>query len=110
MSSHSPVVTALQKLLADQPIDDLLRFLHVLHVRFTLTTTDKGMYCCKVYKQYKEDGVAVTWQEYKRGGKSPQTALRNAIAVFLTQEEGDYHDFINDRWIGYSGRESRRAP
>ena len=102
------MITALQKLFAEQPIDDLLRFLHRLHVRFSLTTTDKGQYCCRVYKQYKEDGQAVTWQDYKRGGKSPQGALRNAIAVFLAGEEGDYHDFINDDWIGKTGKESYR--
>jgi hypothetical protein len=78
-------------------------------VRFTLTTTAKGQYSCRVYKQYKEDGEFVTWQDYKRGGKSPQAALRNAIAVFLAQEEGDYHEFINDDWCGKEGLESRRG-
>ena len=106
MSKSAHVITALQKLLADAPIDHTLRFFHKLHVRFTLTTTDKGMYCCRVYKQYKEDGEAVTWQDYKRGGPSPQGAMRNAIAAFLAGEEGDYHDFINDDWIGKRGHES----
>ena len=104
--SNPMVVTSIQKLLAEVSMEQLLRFLHRLRVRFTLTTTDTGQYCCRVFKQYKQDGEIVTMQEYKRGGKSPQSALLNAIAVFLACEEGDYHDFINDDWCGKSGSQS----
>ncbi len=97
------VVTALRKLLADTSIESQLTFLHKMKVRFTLTTTDGGLYHCRVFKQYKEDGTVTTLQEYQRGGNSPHAALVNAICEFLTCEDCDFHDFMHDDWTKKPG-------
>lgn len=100
------VISALRKMLSEASLEAQLRFLHKIRVRFTLTTTDKGNYHCRVFKQYKNDGAVTTLCEYQAGGKSPHAALLNAICDFLTCEDGDYHDFVHDDWAGKSGHSS----
>lgn len=100
------VVTALHKLLVDTSLESLLHFLQRLRIRFTLTTTDKGLYVCRVFKQANLDGEVTTVEQYAQGGKTPHSALVNAISDFLACSYGDYHNYLHDDWPGYGPPET----
>lgn len=95
------VVTALHKLLIETRLESLLEFLQRLKVRFTLTTTDKGLYVCRVFKQANIDGQVTTLEDFTQGGKTPHAAMVNAIALLLAAADGDYHDYMHENWAGY---------
>lgn len=95
------VVMALDKFLVETSLEAQLQFFHRLKVRFTLSTTDKGLYVCRVFKQHNQGGQVVTIEDYVQGGKTPHAALTNAIAEFLACSYGDYHDYMNLNWAGH---------
>lgn len=99
------VVTALHKLLVETSIEKQLEFLQRLCLRFTLTTTDKGLYVCRVFKQTNIDGEVTTIEDYTQGGKTPHAALVNAISDFLACSYGDYHDYMHDDWAGFGKKQ-----
>ena len=108
VESRKVVVPALHKLLCGVSMDDLLIFIHALHLRFTLSTTDKGMYSCRLYKQVNNAGEIETIEEVKAGGKSPQAALINAMSDFLSASDADYHSYQRIRWAGYGPQEEQK--
>ena len=95
------VVTALHKLLIETSLERLYEFLHRLHMRVTVTTTDKGLYVCRVFKQENIDGEVRTVESYSQGGKTPHAAIVNAIADFLAFSDGDFHDYMNAGWASH---------
>lgn len=95
------VVTALHKLLLETSLEGQLNLLQQLCVRFTLTTTDKGLYTCRVFKQSNIDGEVTTLESYTQGGKTAHAALVNAISDFLACSYGDYHEYMHDTWAGF---------
>jgi hypothetical protein len=110
-SAERIVVTALHNLLFDVQLEQLLAFLHKLHMRFTLRTSEKGLYVCEVYKQAKDDGSVATVEKFSAGGKSPKAALINTISEFLGGSYGDFHEYVIEDWPGVNGptTQTRRA-
>lgn len=96
------IVTALDRLLSSLSVDDLLKFLSDLDIKFSLATEGgdnqrkKFFYRCKIFKQcIEENGNQRTIFCYSSSGKMPQLALRNAIAEFVVCENSDFHDYLN---------------
>lgn len=89
------VVSATNRLIMEScSTDHLLKFLHRLHVRFALSTTDKG-YCFRLYQQRRDDsGNLHTISELKQNGPSPASAIANGVSEFLAMNPGDYHEFM----------------
>lgn len=88
------VVTALGALLSSVPLDEQLKFLHRLHIRFSLVCHGKG-YLMRIFQHETDSaGVTRTILDYSASGESPMAAIRNCMSEWLVLQDGDYHTFM----------------
>lgn len=91
------VVTALGALLSSIPLEELLKFLHRLHIRFSLVCHGKG-YLMRIFQHETDaDGTVRTILDYSASGDSPMAAIRNCMSEWLVLQDGDYHTFMQDK-------------
>lgn len=88
------VVSACARLLSQISSDELFRFLHSLHIQFSLTCQGKKFHCRLYQHEYGDDGNLRNVRQFTSTGEAPQFALRNAIAEFLVRSPEDYHCFV----------------
>ena len=88
------VVTALNALISSVPLDEMLVFLHRLHIRFSLVCHGKG-YQMRIFQHETDSaGVLRTVLDYSASGDSPSTAIRNCMSEWLIHQDGDFHAFM----------------
>jgi hypothetical protein len=94
------VVGALQKLLMETELEDLLSFLHELHLQYTVTVSPKGNFVCRLFKNKRIDGEDTQVFSYDGGSnQSVRAAVCDAIADFLIRERNtDYHEWVFEDW------------
>ena len=92
------IVTNMDKLLLNVPMDQLLNQLDNAGVRYTLTANKNGgkgqlKYCARIYRQMRDDDQE--WRTVKRykytDTNSMKYVLCKTISMWLRDEEHDYH-------------------
>ena len=81
------IVTALQRLLIQQPLDNLFEVIHDLHLNFTLRHANRG----QGYEMEIRQAGMVKYNAVNC--KSPKAAVANALAKFFVCEGKDYHNY-----------------
>lgn len=103
--SEQKIVSGLQKLLMECDIEPLLNFLHRLHIRYTIVGNEGGMFKMRIFKEgmLAYEGAS---------NKSVRSAICDAIAKFLINEQGDYHAFMDFRIreVKRHGQQENQAP
>lgn len=71
----------------DSTTDGLLNYLHQMKIRYTLIRDDNGHYSMKIMR----DGML----KYQSScGKSAKSAIADALAQFLINEQKDFHGYL----------------
>lgn len=84
-------ITPLHLLLNEIPLEKMLSLLQSLNVSFSLS--GKGHDFLSRARSYQCTIWGKGILKCQSGGNSPQTALRNALAVFFTHEQRDVHEY-----------------
>lgn len=71
----------------DSTTDGLLDYLHQMKVRYTLIRSDNGHYSMKIMR----DGML---KYESASGSSAKSAIADAIAQFLIEEQQDFHGYL----------------
>jgi hypothetical protein len=79
------VMTPIHRFLNRSTVDDLLSFIHSLHLQYSLICNAKGSFRMEIF----QEGML----KYAGSSKSAKSAIVNALASFLTTEGKDYHEY-----------------
>ena len=96
MSTHAGfnpepvIVSPLNKLLMDSSLEELLLFLHRMKLQYTILRENEGTYRARIY------GEGMLRYETSNPN-SAKAAMCSAIARFLTKEQKDYHNYLEDK-------------
>lgn len=98
--STQKIVTALDKFLMDQSLEEMFAFLQQIGVQASVSINvqnkgGEGHHRCKIFMQVRDQyGVYKTVEKYEGiSNKSVRAAIARAIARFFILEEHDYHDY-----------------
>jgi hypothetical protein len=79
------IVSPLQRMLMNLPLESFLDFLHQSHIRFVLARQKKGYYVASIFAEGMLEYRAIS-------PTSARAAFADALAKFLAQEKRDFHE------------------
>ena len=84
--SDAKAISPLRRLLMNSTVDGLLEYLHQMKVQYVLKREANGHYDMKIFR----DGMM---RYQAASGKSPKSAIADALAQFLSGEQKDFHGY-----------------
>ena len=83
--SERKPINPLYRFLNRSSVDDLLAFIHSLHLQYSLVCNDKGGFRMEI----RQEGML----QHAGSGGSAKTAIVGALASFLKVEDKDFHEY-----------------